>query len=167
MDAQKFNRLLEKIKYDKDAVEAIYREYYLKVKAHVSYHFGKMVEVEDVAHDIFLKLFTIDVPDYVEFPTTWMYRFADHYIIDLMRKKHIQEVELNEAIRYGFDLENTILNEDVKRAMRNLDVVSQQILYMHYWEGYLFLEIADLLNMSHSNVRAKACRAYQTLKIYL
>ena len=85
----------------------------------------------------------------------------------MLRTRHIEEVALNETVLGTFDLGKTILKEDVKSAMRQLDEVSQKILYLHYWEGYPLHEIAAELNVSYPNVRAKACRAYQTLKIYL
>lgn len=167
MDAKKFNRLLGKIKCDKRAIEKIYSEYYLKMKNHVLRRFGKLVDIDDLMHDIFLKLLTVEIPGPVEYPTTWLYRFADNYTIDMLRTRHIEEVALNETVLGAFDLGKTILKEDVKSAMRQLDEVSQKILYLHYWEGYPLHEIAAELNVSYPNVRAKACRAYQTLKIYL
>lgn len=163
MDAQKFNRLLEKIKYNKKAVESIYDEYYAKLKVQIHYHFGKMVSEEDMAHEVFMKLMTMETPPFVEYPTTWLWKITKNYIIDTLRVTH-PEVELLETQPGDFDIDRTILEDDVKAAMAQLDIVSQQIVYKNYWEGYRLIELVSVLNESYANIRAKASRAYQILK---
>ncbi len=166
MDAQKFNRLLKKIKYDKSALEVIYNEFSSKLKAYILRRFGKLINPDDVLQEIFLKLLEIDIPNFVEYPTTWLYKIASNCIVDILRRTHPEE-ELIEEKFAEFEIENTIVNDDVKNALLQLDKESQQILYMHYWEGYRFKEIAISLNLSYSNVRVKASRAYKKLKKYL
>ncbi len=166
MDAQKFNYLIGKIKYNKYAVKSIYEDYYLKLKAHIQRRFGKLINPEDIAHDIFLKLLEMKTPDYVEYPTTWLYKLADNYTIDILRGKH-EEIELNEIVAAKFDIENTIINIDVKKALLNLDDLTQEILYLHYWEGYSLKELANEFNISYISIRTKVSRAYKTLKKYL
>lgn len=167
MDTQKFNHLLKKIKYDKKAVELIYRDYYAKIKAHIQRRFGKLLDAEDAAQDMFEKLMTIEVDSYVDYPVTWLYRVADHHIIDSLRIKHPEEVALLETQPADFDIDDTILRGDVKAAILKLDKVSQKIIYLYYWENYKFAEIATMLNISYANTRAKTSRAYKELKKFL
>lgn len=166
MDAQKFNSLLGKIKYNKKAVESIYAEYYVKLKAQIHYHFGKSVSAEDMAQEVFMKLMTMETPPFVEYPTTWLWRITKNYIIDTLRVTH-PEVELLETQPGDFDIDRTILEDDVKAAMAQLDKLSQQIVYKFYWEGYSLLELTTVLNESYVNIRAKQSRAYMILRKYL
>lgn len=166
MDAQKFNRLLRKIKYDKSALEEIYAEFSSRIKAYILRRFGKLISPDDVMQEIFLKLLEIKTPKFVEYPTTWLYKFSSNCIVDILRRTHPEE-QLAEEKFIKFEVENTIVNNDLKNALLYLDKESQQILYMHYWEGYQLKEIAIALNLSYSNIRVKASRAYKKLKKYL
>lgn len=166
MDAQKFNRLLGKIKYDKSAAGIIYDEFNVRLKAHIQGRFGELLSPEDISHEVFEKLLKLENQDYVEYPTAWLFRLADNYAIDVLRASHPEE-ELTETLSADFDIERTIVEGEVKDAMLKLDEIPRRILYMHYWEGYKLEEIAVELNLSYSNVRTIASRTYKLLKTYL
>ena len=167
MDAQKFNRLIRKIKYDPKSIEAIYDTFHLKLKVHIYRRFGKLVNPEDVAEDIFLKLLEMDTPKYVEYPTAWLYRIADNYVTDKLRRMHPDEELLETTASDKFDLEQAVIDQEVKEAMLNLDELTQKILYLHYWEGYSFKELEKELALSYGSIRTRASRAYKLLKNYL
>lgn len=166
MNAQKFNDLLKRMKYDKNAVEEFYNAFYLSIKAHVQYRFGKLVNPEDMAHDVFMKLYTMETPSYVEAPAKWLGKFTDNFVIDKIRVSH-PELELLESHPSDFDLEKTIVKFDLKNAISRLDQVSQKIIYLNYWERYSLKEVAVILKMSYGNVRQIASRAYKELRPYL
>ena len=63
-----------------------------------------------------------------------------------------------------FDIDKTILDLEVKRALSKLDKLSQQIIYLHYWEGYSLKELATEFNLSYGSIRTKVSRAYDELK---
>lgn len=135
----------------------------MKLKERIHFYFGKLVNEEDMAQEVFMKLMTMETPPFVEYPTTWLWRIARNYVIDTLRVTH-PEVKLLETQPGDFDLEKTILEEDVKAAMAQLDESSQQIVYMHYWEGYRLKELVPVLHENYANIRAKASRAYRILK---
>lgn len=167
MDTQKFNRLIQKIKYDKKAADVIYAEYYLRLKVHIQRRFGGLISSEDFMQDIFLKLLEMETPKYIEYPTAWLYRLADNYIIDQLRRTHQNEELFETTISDKFDIEKIVIDHDVKEAMSNLDELTQKILYLHYWEGYSFKELEAELAISYGSIRTRASRAYQILKKYL
>jgi RNA polymerase sigma factor (sigma-70 family) len=166
MNAQKFNDLLKRMKYDKNAVEEFYNAFYLTIKAHVKYRFGYLADPEDMAQDIFMKLYTMETPSYVKAPAKWLGKFSDNFVIDQLRASR-PELGLLESHPSDFDLEKTIVKFDLKNAMSHLDEVAQKIIYMNYWESYSLKDVAVILNMSYGNVRQIACRAYKKLKLYL
>ena len=167
MDAQKFNWLIKKIENDKKAVESIYAEFNLKLKAHIQRRFGRLIDPEDVTEDIFLKILRMESRTYIEYPAAWLYRLADNYIIDQLRGVHQEEELFESTISDKFDIDKTVVDIDVKEAMSNLDELSQEILYLHYWEGYSFKELETELALSYSSIRTRASRAYKILKKYL
>ncbi len=166
MDAKKFNRLMKTIKYDSRAISEIYEEYYLKIKAHVHRRFGRLVCAEDIAQEVFLKLLSLEMKEFIEYPTAWLFMLADNKVKDILRLKH-DEIELSELFQAPFDLDDTIVSVDIKRAMLHLDNMSQQIIYLNIWEGYSLKEIAQELGLGYANVRIKSSRVLKTLKKYL
>ena len=167
MDAQKFNRLIKKIKYDPKAIESIYAEFHLTLKVHIQRRFGNLISPEDFTQDIFLKLLEMDTPKYIEYPTAWLNRLADNHIIDKLRGAHQDEKLLESTKSDKFDIEQAVIDNEVKEAMLNLDELTQKILYLHYWEGYSFKELEKELAVSYGSIRTRASRAYKTLKKYL
>lgn len=166
MDEQKFNRLLRRINTDSRAFEEIYNEYYGKVKLHVFRGFGKLVSAEDVAQDVFISLLSLKPDEKIEHPTTWLMRLAENKAKDVLRVRH-EEVSLSELLSVPFCIDSTILRADMQAILRRLDPLSQQIIYLHIWEGYSYQEIAEELHITCSNVRVKVSRAYKIIKDYL
>lgn len=162
MDAHKFNRQLKKMTTDRRALESIYEEYYLPMKAHVQRRFGSLVNAEDIAQDVFLKLLSCGDQPYIEYPASWLYTMADNRAKDVLRATH-RETQLPEVLAASFDPDKTIVNAEMRRALCVLEEDARYILYLHYWEGYSLKEIAQETGMSYTNVRAKVSRAYQKL----
>lgn len=166
MDASRFNRLLQQIKYDKQAVTEIYQEYFPGMVMHLRRKYGNLISAEDVAQEVFLSLMTLESYGEVEFPASWMYKLADNKAVDRIRLEP-NDLQLLDIHPVPFNLDDLIVKEDARRALQRLDEESQMILYLHLWEGYNYKEIADLLHISHANVRTKASRAFKSLKKYL
>lgn len=166
MDVSRFNRLLQQIKYDKRAITEIYEEYYPRMILHLRRKFGKLISAEDVAHEVFLLLMSLERISEVEFPASWLYKLADNKAVDRIRLEH-NELQLSENYADPFDPDELIIREDAKKALKRLDKESQMILYLHVWEGYNYKEISDLLQIGYANVRTKASRAFKSLKKFL
>lgn len=166
MGPLKFNRILHNIQYDKNALGEIYDEYFPRIVLHLTRRFGKSFPSEDIAHDVFVTLMTIEKFPDVEYPATWLYKIADNKAIDMIKTKHV-EARLTENIADSFFIDDLITEEDIKQGMAKLDKESQVIIFLHHWEGYNHKEISGLMNLSCSNVRVRISRAYSVLKKYL
>ncbi len=166
MNPRKFNRLLKNIKYDKNALEEIYNEYYPQIVLHLRRRFGDLISPEDLAQEVFVALLQTEDFREVEYPTTWIYRLADNKAIDKIRTRHA-EAELNENIADEFFIDDLISKEDVRAVLKKLDRETQFIIYLHVWEGYSYQEIAEMTNLSCINVRVKVSRAYSLLKKFM
>lgn len=166
MNPQKFNRILSKIKYDKQAIIPIYQEFYSKIIIHLRCRFGKLICHEDVASEVFAALLEGKEHEYVNAPTQWLYAMADNKATDILRTRH-EEVAYTDALSPTPDFDYSGLCADVQLAFEHIDPLSRKILYLHFWEGYSHKEIAAMLNMTCGNVRLKASRAYKILEKYL
>lgn len=163
MNPHKFNRLLQKLKTDKQAIDEIYREYYPVLVMHLNRVFGQLVPAEDVAQNVFLSLMETETAGTVKHPTSWMCKLADHKALDYLKRRH-DDLPLSEKDSVPFDLENLILSADMKKAFSFLDPETQEIVYMRFWEGYTAREIAEAKNMSLNCVRMRIFRAFKTLE---
>ncbi len=166
MNPQKFNRVLSKIKYDKQAIIPIYQEFYSKIILHLRCRFGNLVRHEDVASEVFAALLEGKEHDYVNAPTQWLFAMADNKAIDILRTRH-EEVAYTDALGPTPDFDYSGLSADVHLAFEHIDPLSRKILYLHFWVGYSHKDIAAMLHMTCGNVRLKASRAYKILKKYL
>lgn len=163
MDVLKFNRLLRSMGTDRRALEKIYAEYYPKIVLHLRYRYGKLLSPDDVAEEVFLSLMRAPPQGEVEHPTAWLMGLADHKAVDFLRKLR-EEEELPEALAMPPPFDEVILRSDVRQELNTLDAETQEIVYLHIWEGYSLKEISDLKNIGYETVRKKTSRAYQKLK---
>lgn len=167
MEVKEFNDLLIKTKYDKAAIGKIYTEYISAVKFFLSRNYGEVIDVDDVAHEVFMKLMQIDWSKYepVKSPSAWLFKIADHLALDTIKKKHIDFSLDNYENEFGyFNLDELIIAADVKKALSFLDKVTAQIIYLNKYEGYKFKDIAKLLSMKPVAVRVRASRGYKKLE---
>lgn len=166
MDPQHFNRLLRRIATDSSAFKELYDAYYSKIKLHVHRRFGKLISADDIAQDVFVSLLTLKPESDIIYPTTWLMRLADNHATDLLRLRH-EEIALTENIQVPFSIDNAILHTDLQAVLKHLDPLSQQIIYLHVWEGYSHQEIAEELHITCTNVRVRMSRAYKIIKNFL
>lgn len=169
MNAEKINRCLKRLRYDRDAFTEIYNFYLPKIKKRVLFRFGQKVDFEDVAHELFTKLITGDDFHYVESPTSWIYRICDNLCIDYLKKKgqtvNIDDVPPSELICEAPETENgEFENEGFFAIISSLDERSRQVIKLRHFDGYNLKEIAVLLNIPHANVRKIYSRALKKLK---
>ena len=162
MEKRRFNRLLKKIKRDEKAFDAIYDFYYKRIVYHLSRNYGKEL-AEDIAHEFFLKLIKND-KEYGQIakPTSWVYKCCDNLAKTELRKTHCN-IAIDESERVVVDL-TTETDNEISDVLADLDEVSVKIIHLHYWEGYAFNEIAEILGISYSSVRQRHKRVKQHLK---
>lgn len=166
MNAQKFNRILNNIKDDKQAIVPIYQEFYSQIIIHLRCRYGKLICPEDIAEEVFASLLKGGNSAYINSPLQWLFTISDHKATDAIRKRH-EEMAYTDALNASADFDYSFLGADVQLAFSHLDPLSRQILVMHFWEGYTHKEIAALLNITCGNVRLKVSRAYKILQKFL
>lgn len=136
--------------------DTVYRVAYNFVKAHA--------DSEDIVQETFLKLYRSDKAfDSEEHVKAWLIRVAAN-----LAKNHIKapaqsrRTELDEGLPAP-DTEDKELHE----AMRELPEKYGIVIYLYYFEGYGTREIASMLRMTESNVKARLKRGREKLKAFL
>ena len=163
MEKREFNALISKINKSERAFETLYDFYYKRIVYRLSRSYGREL-AEDVAHEFFLNLIKSDKPvKEVDSPAAWIYACCENLAKTKIRKE--RETPIGEFYE-GNPAENFTdgMNADVKAALSFLDEISRKIVYMHYWEGYGFEEISEILGVSYAAVRQKHKRLKAALK---
>ncbi|MCR5451003.1 MAG: RNA polymerase sigma factor [Lachnospiraceae bacterium] len=124
-------------------------------------------DAKDILQDVFLKLYNtrksfVD-DDHLKH---WLIRVAINDSKDYVTSTWFRERnELIESGTYGTVSEsgyNEILEE-----VRRLPVKYRAVIYLHYYEGYSYKEIAEILNLRPSAVKMRAKRGREMLKLNL
>ncbi len=142
--------------YIKRYGDTVYRVAYNFVKAHE--------DSEDIVQETFLKLYRSDKGfDSEEHVKAWLIRVAAN-----LAKNHIKapaqsrRTELDESLPAP-EAEDSGL----RAAMQELPEKYGIVIYLHYFEGYGTREIASMLKMTESNVKARLKRGREKLKAFL
>ena len=167
-EVQEFNRLLRKIKYDREAKEIFCFKYYSRLKMHVYFKYGDYSDWEDIVHDVMKKIIDTDWTDYptVDKPICWIFTIADNHAKDLFKRTN-RICEFNETLYPDFDINNIDISNDIRNALGHLNRDEQYIIYAYYWLGKELYTIAKETGKSYVGVRVKISRARNLLKKYL
>jgi len=149
---------------DETIVESAIRDYgntVLRVAASVT---GNKADAEDVFSDVFFGLYkhngSFASPQHMK---AWLIRVA------INRAKNIKGSFWNKkrgALHDGFAApeKNGDASDEVLAAMRRLKGAQRAVVYLHYYEGWIFKEIAAVLHMREGSVRSAAARGREALK---
>ena len=124
---------------------------------------GNRQDAEDVYSDVFFALWQKKEPFASDIHLkAWLVRVA------VNKAKNVRKTAFN---RHKAQLSDNVFASDtdvpdynVEAALQRLDPKSRAIVYLHYYEGYGYGQIADMLGMREVSVRGRAKRAREQLK---
>ena len=163
---------------DKDAYAELVRRHHVRVLAVCGHLLQIPSEAEDAAQDVFvlaykrLSSFRGDSAF-----STWMYRIATNYCLDLLRKRKREKSdsidrlieEKKDASLHTLHFESgpeTVMERKdlVTRLLSRLNENERTILILREAEGFSYQEIAAILEISIDAVKARLKRARQSLQ---
>lgn len=163
METYNFNSLLKKCKYDSNALQALYSYYYSRIINYIQNKFGVYI-AEETAQQFFLQLLTNENEySYVKYPTSWVYKCCENIAKRLIVNEN-RELPIQETIPDKEMISNEELFGDLYEMIAQQDELSQKILSLHFIDGYNLKEIANILNISYSNIRQKYSRTIRKMK---
>jgi RNA polymerase sigma-70 factor (ECF subfamily) len=169
LNPEKEKILIQKLREgDRKAFEEIVNHYKNMVFSISLKIVNNSFDAEEIAMDVFLKAFDkISSFNGDSGFSTWIYRIAYNMSISHVRKK---KLELEDIDSHGYriqdessknPLELILQSEDsskINKAFSRLDEIEQQLLTLSYLEKKKNKEVAQILNMSESNVKVKIHR---------
>lgn len=153
-DRAAFGELLDR--YEKVVYNAAYRV------------LGNEADAEDVTQTVFLKVYenlATYNPKYRFF--SWLYRIAINESVNA-RKRLRPTVELSEMITVETDSAETLLldadrEEQIGRALMFLTPENRAILILRHYQEFSYREIAYIMDLTESKVKARLFGARQRL----
>ncbi len=125
-------------------------------------------KAKDIVQDTFMKFW--EKKDNVELKKIKSYLFttAYHTLIDVVRREKKQgsfdEVKVES---YSAKSEYSDLQEVLHAAIEQLPAAQKAVILLRDYEGYAYDEIAEITNMSESQVKVYIFRGRKFLKNYL
>ena len=130
---------------------------------------NNMADAQDAAQEAFLSIYR-KLNDFrmdASF-STWVYRIVVNSSYDLMRKRRIKQVPLDdfllESIPVAEDKSDYLKKETVQAALAKLPFEYRSAIVLREMEGLTYEEIAEALNINIGTVESRIFRARQMLK---
>lgn len=131
-------------------------------------------KAEDIVQESFIKIYTnLRSFDQTKKFSAWAYRITHNQLIDTVRKqKPTVSIEQNEWVNNIADPSVDIVEEiqgkqtkkEVQSAVALLPSKYKDVIILHYFEGYGYEEISDILAIPTSSVGTRIRRGKQKLK---
>lgn len=155
---------------DSHSYEVLYRQY-ARAMFNTSLRIvNNAADAEDVLQESFLAAFKLDNFDYSSTFGAWLKRIVINKSIDLLRKRKVVPIQLEESPVNDIVAPDQIDEEEiqfrvnsVKKAIRQLPNGYRTVLSLFLFEGYDYEEIADIMQIAPTTVRTQYHRAKQKL----
>ncbi len=155
------------------AFGALYDRYVEAVYRYVFYRVRETAEAEDVTSEVFMKALRA-MPRYETRQPflAWLYRIARNAVIDQARRKRTQ-VSFEDALGHPnadriLDPDATLFQqvdaETLRRAIRQLTPLQQEVIVLRYVEGLDTRAIARIVGKREGTVRGIEFRALGALR---
>jgi RNA polymerase sigma-70 factor (ECF subfamily) len=160
---------------DQDAFTDLVMDYQRAVYNLTYRMLGDTVEAEDAAQEAFLRAYlNLDHYDMQRSFKTWVLSIASHYCIDLIRKRRLSWLSLDDllpgqmmAAIEDASVEALFLDGERERTVQDmLKLVKpdeRAIIILRYWNDLSYEEIADALDVNVGVVKSRLFRARQAL----
>ena len=131
---------------------------------------GNPSDAEDALQTVFLRIFEAlsqsgELPA-ARNPKAWFKRAACNAAIDILRRKTARaEVHIDAAPLKLVKTPDTILKEQLRRAIAALDPEDAELFLLRYVEGFSNGELADIFRQEKNNIAVRLHRIRQTLQM--
>lgn len=154
---------------DKSAFRTIIVTYEQKVFATVFRMTGNQSLAEDLMQDIFIKAYN-NISKYEPSGSfnAWLYRLAMHHCLDYLKKKRPEVAQDETFVADHTYPEQQLLHKEKEQhlheLLNELEDTERLVLLLRYVNELRYDEIADILQISHNEVRNKLHRSKKKLR---
>lgn len=137
---------------------------------HIFRYILKQIKDDDLAKDIvqesYVKLWeNVDQIEYVK-AKAWLFKTAYRTMIDIIRKRKF-ETKVDNIVHPGHSESYNDLKYWLDKALETLPDGQRSAILLRDYEGYSYLEIGEILNLSESQVKVYIYRGRIALKKYI
>lgn len=101
-------------------------------------------DAEDIAQDIFSRLYEGNLIESIEDMTAWLYRAARNKIVDFYRRRrHSTSLDASEAVELRATNGNAAFWENFEQALSELPREQREVFELNELSGKTFREIAE------------------------
>lgn len=154
---------------DSTQYRTIIEHYEHKVFATVMRIVRNKAIAEDLVQDIFIKAYN-NISKYQSTGSfnAWLYRLAVHHCLDYMKKKNPQIVHDELQLADYTYPESVVLQQEKERQLQallnELHETEKMVLLLRYINELSYDEIAEVLHLTHNEVRNKLHRSKKKLR---
>ena len=157
---------------DMAAFEQIHQKYFPKLMHFARRITGSAETAEEVANDVLMTIWrTADRFEGRSKPSTWIFGIAYRMALKQRRKLVARrgDVELDEQMIAGGPdtAESVMLAKDLGAAMGQLTPELRAVVELTYYNGYLYTEIAEILDCPVGTVKTRMMTARKRLRALL
>jgi RNA polymerase sigma-70 factor (ECF subfamily) len=163
----------------RDIIESLHRPVIATIYRFLGSRFQS--EVEDIAQEIFLKIFRsierFDPERGVKF-TTWIFTFVRNHCFDVLKKKRLPSSSLSSreegegqislpdrsAPEPGSTAENQELGKKIEEALEMLGEDQRMVFILREYEGLDYGSISRVTGVSEGTVKSRLHRAKESLR---
>lgn len=160
---------IEKNGYKEVTIETIYKKHYTQIFNLVNYKINNRIAAEEITQDVFIKanehLQNYDVN--TAKVLTWLYTIANNKVIDFYRSKkdtalHVSDyvnekgeetIQITDNQETDSIIDASETNEAINRAFEGLKPKYKEVSKLYFIDQKKYDEIAQILDISLSNVK--------------
>ena len=160
---------------DKDAFGQLYKIYFVPVFRYVYLRVGTKEEAENIAQEVFLKVYknVENYNDQGKDPLAYFFTIARNQVIDFYRKKKPISLDQNlpvlEKLETSFGDPETTLDQNEKArtlnaAIQSLNDIQREVVILKFINGFENSQVAEILDKSEEAIRQIQHRALEVLR---
>lgn len=133
-----------------------------------------LVRDQDIAEDIAQEAFVIAYQKLHQYNkryafSTWLYRIARNLAYQYLRSNRTLPLKFEDNLESDKPEPSESIDKDIeatriRSAIATLNPDQRTVVYLHYWEGRRYKEIADILDKPVNTIRTWLRRAKQELR---
>lgn len=156
-----------------DKFQKVYDETYDDILKYVVCNISSIQDVSDIIQEIYLAVYKKIKKDITK---EYVLGIAKHKIKDYYRfhykyKDHVFDSDFIDDVPDHINLLELVIQQDqmdlVWNYLKNKKGIVGKIFFLYYYENYSIKEIANILNISESNVKHYLYRTLQEINLFL
>lgn len=126
---------------------------------------GVKQEAEDIVQDVFLKLVAKNIPIRKDCEKSYLYKMTANQCKDYLKSYKSKSMVNYDDLESLIDAKNDVTENEVDfyDCLMNLKEIYRVPIYLHYYEGYTYSEIAKILKLGESAVAMRISRGREEL----